>query len=199
MTARPLPPHYDDLDAIGPAAWGLLGRGVADRRSPFHHPTIATTGLDGRPRLRTVVLRGCDPAACSLRFHTDVRSAKVAELRQDDRIAFHGYDPAAKIQIRVEGRATLHVDDGVARDCWLGSRAMSRICYGTSPAPGSVIPTSGGFTLPDAGNADAGAAHFCAVVVTVQSLEWLYLAFEGHRRALLQWRGAERSQEWLAP
>ncbi|NBR79124.1 MAG: pyridoxamine 5'-phosphate oxidase, partial [Alphaproteobacteria bacterium] len=59
----------------------MLERGAADRRSAFHTPTVATIGLDGRPRLRTIVLRACDTANRSLRFHTDARSDKINELR----------------------------------------------------------------------------------------------------------------------
>jgi len=51
------------LDEIRADAFRLIARGVADRRSPFRTPTLATVGVDGRPRLRTVVLRAFDAAA----------------------------------------------------------------------------------------------------------------------------------------
>ena len=47
-------PAYDDLAAALVDAKGRLSRGVADRRSPFRSPTLATVGLDGRPRARCV-------------------------------------------------------------------------------------------------------------------------------------------------
>ena len=63
----------------------------------MHTPSVATLGLDGRPRIRTVVLRDFDEGAGTLRFHTDRRSEKVSELARDPRIGVHFYDEAAKV------------------------------------------------------------------------------------------------------
>jgi hypothetical protein len=155
MTGRaPLPPWQDDLHATLAACWGLLARGVADRRSGFHHPVISSIGLDG-------------------------------------------------LQIRLAGRASLHHDDAVADAAWQASRAMSRVCYGTRPAPGSEIASGDAFALPspdDAEGLEAGRAHFSAVVMRIESLESLYLAFDGHRRALFAWdAGGALTARWLAP
>jgi pyridoxine/pyridoxamine 5'-phosphate oxidase len=68
---------YDDLEGTLAYAWGLLERGVSDRHSPIHTPTVATIGGDGRPSIRTVVLRDCDLDARMLRFHTDRRAPKL--------------------------------------------------------------------------------------------------------------------------
>ena len=82
---RPDPPV--DLDDVLAESFRLLARGVADRRSPFHTPTLASLNADGAPSLRTVVLRGFDPARRELRVHTDARSAKLAELAAEPRAA----------------------------------------------------------------------------------------------------------------
>jgi hypothetical protein len=172
--------------------------GASDRRSAFHTPTIATIGVDGRPRLRTVVLRAVDAAARSLRFHTDRRSEKITELAREPRTAAHFYDPAAKIQVRVEGTAQVHGGDEVALGAWQSSQRMSRICYGTAPGPGTRIPTGDGFTLPSAApEIDAGQENFVAVVVRALRVEWLYLDHLGHRRAIFDETDGTRS--WLAP
>ncbi|MGD9409624.1 MAG: pyridoxamine 5'-phosphate oxidase, partial [Thiohalocapsa sp.] len=49
---------YNDLDATFDQVWQRLGRGAVDRRSGFHTVQLASVGLDGAPRVRTVVLRG---------------------------------------------------------------------------------------------------------------------------------------------
>lgn len=197
----PPPSFYDDLDGTLAEAWRLLARGVADRRSPFHHPVLATVGPDGAPEARTVILRGCEPAAKALRFHTDARSAKVAELAARPRASLHFYDPAAKIQLRIRGEATLHRDDAVADQAWAGSRLFSRQCYGIVPGPGQPIDAGGAFSLPETTEEETagGRAHFTAVVVAVKSLEWLYLATGGHRRALFAFDGGGPPARWLAP
>ena len=184
MSDQPIPSYYNDLVETRSHAWALLARGVADRRSPFHSPTVASLGLDGRPRARVVILRGCDVAAGTLRFNTDRRSEKYAELARDPRISLTGYDAGSKIQLRIEGAASLHADDAVADAAWSASRSFSHICYGTEPAPGTVLHEGGDFSLPSE-DADiaSGRANFSTVVIKVQTLEWLYLAHAGHRRA----------------
>lgn len=191
----PLPSHYDDLEATHDEAWGLLVRGAADRRAAFHTPTVATIGLDGRPRLRTVVLRGVDARARALRFHTDARSAKVAELARDDRIAVHFYDPGHKVQIRIEGQARLMPHDVEA---WARSQAMSRICYAQIAAPGT--PTDDPVAAATVADDTFGIGNFVAVAVAATALEWLYLAHAGHRRALFKYEASQLVRRtWLAP
>lgn len=196
-----LPAYADDLQATLAEAWRLLGRGTADRRSPFHHPVIGTIGADGTPRTRTVILRGCDSARRALRFHTDRRADKVAELTASPLVSVHGYDPGAKIQIRLEGQAAIHHDDTVADQAWTQSQRMSRACYGTVPAPGSALDEVGAFSLPQTDDEiAAGRANFCAVIITARRLEWLFLAHGGHRRALFSWEASGAGQStWLVP
>jgi pyridoxamine 5'-phosphate oxidase len=194
------PAFADDLAEMLAHAWRQLARGVKDRRSPFHTPSIATIGRDGRPRLRTVVLRGVEPATARLRVHTDVRAEKVAELAADPRIALHGYDPQGKFQIRIEGRAIVHREGALADEAWRASRMASRACYATEPAPGSAIARGGAFRLP-VGEDEilAGREHFCAVEIVAQTLETLYLAHDGHRRARFSLAEGEAGATWLVP
>lgn len=198
MSDHFLPSHYDSLEGSLAEAWRLWARGVADRRSPFHAPTLATIGLDGRPRARVVILRGCEPAHARLRFHTDLRSDKVSELAARPAVALTGYDAAAKVQVRLEGEARLHKDDAVADAAWAGSRSFSRACYAIAPGPGTVIGAGGDFTLPvDETEISAGRPHFCAVIVHARVLEWLYLAHGGHRRARFDL--VTGAATWLTP
>jgi hypothetical protein len=172
----------------------LLVRGAADRRSPFHTPTLATIGLDGAPQARTVVLRAVSPEELSARVHTDLRSAKAAELTADPRATLHFYDARHQVQVRLSGRAELLSGDA-AEPYWTASRPMSRRCYAADPAPGVPIPAPLPAPLDDTG----GRPNFAAILLRVDSLEWLWLWSEGHRRARFRWRQAEWAGEWLAP
>ncbi|MDP4003419.1 pyridoxamine 5'-phosphate oxidase family protein [Methylobacterium sp. NEAU K] len=199
MSRAPLPAFYDDLDGTFAELWRLLADGAGHGRSGFHLPALATVGPDG-PRLRTVVLRAADRAAGTLRFHCDRRSGKAADLHANPACALAAYDEAAKVQIRVEGRATLHTDDAVAEAAWTGSRPMSRVCYAAEPAPGTALPAGGAYMLPDETSAATlGRPHFAAVMVRAERLDLLYLDRRGHRRAA--WRRAEAgwSGGWIAP
>ncbi len=199
MPDQPIPSFYNDLDETRAQVWALLARGVADRRSAFHAPVVATLGLDGRPRARVVIMRACDVAAGTLRFNTDRRTEKFAEFLRDPRVSLTGYDAGAKIQIRVEGSASLHADDAVADEAWAASRPFSRICYGTMPAPGTLRTEGGDFALPATeGQIGEGRANFSTVVIRVHTLEWLYLAHAGHRRARFDVQAGGEGV-WLTP
>jgi hypothetical protein len=200
VSRAPLPAFYDDLAGTFAELWRLLAEGAAQGRSGFHLPALATLGAEGTPRLRTVVLRAADRSAGTLRFHCDRRSDKAAEILANPACALAAYDEAAKIQIRVEGRATLHTDDAVAEAAWAGSRAMSRVCYAAEPGPGTALPAGGAYTLPDEASAvPLGRPHFAAVIVRAERLDLLYLDRRGHRRAA--WRREEPDWQggWIAP
>ncbi|MFL1461277.1 pyridoxamine 5'-phosphate oxidase family protein [Roseococcus sp. DSY-14] len=189
----PRPAFADDLAAARREAFALLARGVADRRSPFHTPTLATVGADGGPRARTVVLRGFAAEERCLRLHTDARSAKVAELARESRAELHLYDAARQVQLRLRGRATLHQTDAVADAAWAASRPFSRQIYSAQPAPGLPVPAP----PPAPRDPEAGRADFAVVQLRFDRLEWLWLCAAGHRRALFTWE--PEAMTWLAP
>ena len=198
--SHPAPRFYDDLDASLLEAWHLLRRGVHDRRSPFHTPAVATLRDDGFPTARTLVLRAVDERQRHLRFHTDARSAKFREISADPRVAVHFYDASRKIQLRIDGRASLHRDDELADTAWRGMRPFSRACYRVATGPGAHLespqaPSNVGATL----DPEAGRENFTALCVSIESLEWLYLAARGHRRARYAWIDGEVQGTWLAP
>ena len=198
----------DTLDAVLAQAWGLLVRGAADRHHRFHTPVLATIGLDGAPEVRTVVLRAADRAERTLRVHSDRRAPKVAEIRADDRVSLAFYDPAEKVQVRVAGRADLHVDaDPVARSAWAATSRFGRRCYLASAGPGTPasMPISG---LPEElegrepswDATEAGLPNFVAIRICVTRLDWLHLAHTGHRRARFDWlAGNPPAATWCAP
>ena len=208
MSSRGLPAEaapndgafYDDLDGSLVEAWRLLEEGAIDRHSPCHTPSLGTLDADGLPTVRTVVLRAVERKARLLRFHTDLRSHKVAEIAAQPMVALHAYHPGRKIQLRLAGQALVHRDDKVAREAWQASRSFSRLCYGVEPGPGVAIEASSDWRQGEDGSAEAESfRNFGAVLVTVQSLEWLYLAARGHRRALYDWRSGSLSKTWLVP
>lgn len=183
------------LEEVLAGAFGRLARGVADRRSAFHTPTLATVGPDGAPEARTLVLRGFDAATRVIRLHSDARSGKVASLAREPRAQLHLYDAGAKLQLRLSGRAAVHADGEVAEAAWRGSRDFSRMCYAVEPAPGTAVEAPP--TAPR--DAEAGRANFVAILLRFETLETLELAAEGHRRARFDWRDGALQCNWLVP
>lgn len=197
------PQHYTSLAAAEEAAWAMLLEGAASRRAAFHQAMVATIGRHGAPRARTVVLRAADPARRTVRFHTDQRSGKFAELTHDPRCEVTLYDHDAKVQVRLRGEAGLHSCDATAAGLWDAMRDFSRACYRQPVGPGTALACADGAEGPALADA-TGMANFVAVAVLVHELEWLYLAAAGHRRAQVCYRGAgegtePRSRTWLAP
>ena len=192
--------YYNDLDAAWQHAWQELARGCADRHHGFHLAQLASVDTEGAPDLRAVILRAAAADATTLRMHTDARSAKCAQLAADNRAALLVYDARSKLQLRIRGRISLHGDDATAEAARQAAQPMSRICYRIEPGPGSVIATPDGYRHPEPETdaPDPGRTQFRALLLQAESLEWLYLAAEGHRRARWQrsegWRGM-----WLAP
>ncbi|MBE7158183.1 MAG: pyridoxamine 5'-phosphate oxidase family protein, partial [Rhodospirillales bacterium] len=162
---------------------------------PFHTPALATVAEDGTPAVRTVVLRGFDAEHRYLRIHTDVRSAKVAEMTAHPAVMLHAYDPGQQVQVRLTGRARIHTGDGIARQFWLASQPKSRLCYAVSPGPGQPVEEPPPAPLQE----DGAEANFAVFIIQFDALEWLLLASAGHRRARFTWREGELASTWLVP
>jgi pyridoxamine 5'-phosphate oxidase len=187
-----------DLPSILTQCWMLLTRGKADRKHGFHHPIVASVTAEGTPRSRVVVLRGVDVAAATLRFHTDVRSAKWGELEARPAVSALFYDEHARVQLRVDGLAGLHHGDAVAGAAWTSSQRMSRICYGMEPGPGVLATGPDTYMLPESDDAIAmGQVNFGAVVIKVKRIEWLFLRSLQNQRALFDLEAG--AAHWLVP
>ena len=207
----PLPAFYDSLENALTEAWHLLELGTTDRRSAFHAPVVASVDLQSNPSARTMILRNVDRDSRTLAFHSDIRSAKIAQWRADPAACVIAYDANNKIQLRLTGVVTVHADDEVANRAWQDSRAMSRLTYCVDDAPGTEIITP--MTLPapkldivnDVSDQEAdqvpdlGRENFCVVTVHVTSIEWVYLAAQGNRRALFSWPDGILQSAWLQP
>jgi hypothetical protein len=172
------------LDEVLAEAFRCLSRGVADRRHPFHTPTLATVGPDGAPEARTLVLRGVDVPGHLIRLHADARSGKVASLLREPRCALHLYDAGAGLQLRLAGSATVHRrDDEVAAAAWAASRDMSRMVYAVEPGPGTPVPEP----PPAPDDPLGGRGNFAVILFRFDRLDSLELAAAGHRRAGFAW------------
>ncbi|TCW83122.1 pyridoxamine 5'-phosphate oxidase [Burkholderia sp. SRS-46] len=195
-------PGFDSLQSTYDRLWTQLESGVSVQRSPFTMLQAATLGLDGAPKVRTVVLRQVRRAARLLSFHTDMRSEKVAELRRDPRIALVGVDLDGLVQIRIEGIASICTDDAERRAIWQSSRPHTLLLYRAPLPPGTPVESphdahpSGDASAPAT---DDGYANFCLLHVTAARIDFLDLAASGHRRAVFELRADGYDGRWVAP
>jgi len=184
------------LSAILETAFTLLSEGVADPASPFRTPTLASIGIDGTPALRTIVLRAFDPACRRLAIHTDIRSAKFAELSAIPRAALHGWDAPRRVQIRVRGSAALHVGNDAALAAWARLSPASKGTYCVTPGPGIAIAKPHDTHAVDE---TVGFSVFCLIFLVFDELEWLQLEHGGHNRAKFCWDDGVLAPRWLVP
>jgi pyridoxine/pyridoxamine 5'-phosphate oxidase len=201
LTSKP-----NTLDAVLADIWTRLVRGGADRRSAFHTPIVASMSSDGAPQQRVMVLRKCIEADATMRFHTDLRSTKVSEIGDGARVSVLGYDPVAKIQIRASGLAMISNAGEQADAAWAASSPSSRRCYLTRHAPGSVsekpisgLPASLKTRVPERSETEAGRVNFAVLTIKLDTLEWLYLAHDGHVRARFSRMEGAWKGKWLIP
>jgi len=71
--------------------------------------TLATSGADGKPSARMVLLKGVDERGFA--FYTNFESHKAAQLEQNAYAALVFYWPTLDVQIRVEGPVTRAPED----------------------------------------------------------------------------------------
>lgn len=212
MVVRHLPTSLGDVDEpylteVLEGVWALLAEGVRNSDHGFHLPALASVGEDGRPGLRTVVLRALDRNARELHFHTDARSPKLRALQGEPRVALLLYDAAEQTQLRIDAVASVHRGDALAGRAWKQSRLSSRRCYLQSAAPGTPLPAAGSSLppalerrLPSRRESEAGRDNFAVVVCRIQAIDWFYMSDQGQRRACFTWdRQGCLAADWLAP
>ncbi|WP_322082229.1 pyridoxamine 5'-phosphate oxidase family protein [Burkholderia sp. BCC1972] len=181
--------------------WSSLESGVSEKRSPFTMLQAATLGLDGAPKVRTIVLRQVSRADRVLSFHTDARSEKVAELRRDPRISIVANDLDALVQIRAEGVASICEDEAQRRAIWASSRPHTLLLYRAPLPPGTSInsPEEAQIDSTAPSGDGYGYENFCLIHMTVTRIDWLELARAGHRRAVFDLSESGYEGRWIAP
>jgi hypothetical protein len=195
----------DTLAGVLTDIWAMLKRGVDHFRDPFHCPVLGSIGKEG-PSLRRVILRQCRLPERILVCHTDSRAKKVSEIGNTDQVSWLFYHPKKGIQLRVSGKATLHVDDPFADDQWVGTSITSRLNYCATQPPGTPVdrPSSGlpDFLLnkiPTFLESERGRQNFTAIACGIDSIDWVSLSLLGNRRARFVWDNNELSSQWLIP
>lgn len=198
---------YDDLTLSLAELRRIIDDGVQNRRSASHHPVVANVDASGNPQQRVLILRGTDWDRREVRFHTDSRSDKIRQYEMHSQTSILVYDEQAKVQIRLSGSARVG-DREVTEIAWSQSTPFARRCYMAESAPGSIAadPTSGlpiwiEGKQPDEEQLAPARENFSVLLVTVDEIEWLYLANSGHRRARWRWDETVRdwSGSWLVP
>ena len=190
---------YNSLELTLLEAENLISDGVENSKSMFHTPVLSSF-VEETISTRTVVLREFDSKNRMLRFHTDSRSGKIEELKENSISSVHGYDPDLKVQIRLKGKTSIHIDSEISKKAWAESREMSKMCYSVKDSPGNKISSPEPFDLiKEEIDIELGYNNFAVLHFSYDSLEFLFLKGAGHRRSLFDWSSDQLESSWLIP
>ena len=195
--------YYENFYEIEKKIWLMLNDAVTNRNSPFRIPVFICgekSDFDGR----IVVLRKADKNNKIVQFHSDIRSDKIKKLKKNTNASILFYDKEEKIQVRLKVGCIINHVNEVTEESWTKTQHISRKCYLVDNSPGSEssIPTSGlktdldnfGFTKE---KSEEGYKNFTVVQCKIKTMEWLYLAAKGHRRAIFDLEN--NKENWLTP
>ena len=196
-------PYYEDFTEIRKKIWSMLDDAVTNRSSQFRIPVFICgdqSDFDGR----IVVLRKSDQTNNMVQFHSDIRSDKIPKLKNNKKASMLFYDKEEKIQVRLKVECIINHDNDVTEESWKKTGHISRKCYLVDNGPGTEMdgPSSGlnedieksGFTMEES---EKGYKNFTVIQCKIKSIEWLYLAAKGHRRAKFDLKN--NKDIWLVP
>ncbi len=196
--------YYENSSEIEKKIWSLLTNAVKDRSSEFRTPVFICGNdqdLDGR----VVVLRKVDQKNNIIQYHSDIRSSKIEKIKKNPNCSILFYGKEEKIQLRIKVICEVNYNNEISKESWKNTGHISRKCYLVTNGPGTISdkPTSGldnkfdnfSFTKEES---EVGYKNFCVIRCKIKSIEWLYLAAKGHRRALIDLRNS-KNFTWLVP
>ena len=196
--------YYENPLEIENKLWSLLVEAVKNRESEFRTPVFICgnkNDLDGR----VIVLRKADKENRFVQFHSDIRSSKIKKIKENSNCSILFYGKKDKIQLRLKVIAEINFKNNITKESWEKTGHISRKCYLVNNGPGSVSekPTSGLDSKFDNFNftkeqSEEGYKNFCVIKCKIKTIEWLYLAAKGHRRALINFE-ASKKFTWLVP
>ena len=177
-----------------------LEKGATERGHDFHLLVLGTLDEDNNPQTRNVVLRKVDLFQSLLRFHTDKRSNKILDIKNNNSISLLGYDKSNKLQIRIMAKAEIEDSRETLLDIWSNMYPMSRECYRVNDAPGKIVSSKDDVFFEEEG-ADKmnGFENFTIVNCYIESIETLFLHSSGHLRAKYQNENNQFTGQWLVP
>ena len=197
------PAYYEDFKEIKKKIWSMLDDAVTNRSSQFRIPVFICgdqKDFDGR----IVVLRKSDQSNNLVQFHSDIRSDKIPKLKSNKNASMLFYDKEEKIQVRLKVECTINYSNEITKDSWKKTGHISRKCYLVDNGPGTESPTPTSGLKPELDNfeftieqSEEGYKNFTVIQCKIKSIEWLYLAAKGHRRARFELE--DNKEYWLVP
>ncbi len=153
-----------------------LERSVHERDGDLRNVQLATVAPEGRPNLRTLVLRGFDRSPACAEMHTDARAAKVRDIDHCSQVTLLAWSASDHLQLRFTGIARLHRNDDVARTRWDRLSPAARKPYGMLAEAGTPIDDPR--TQPHLPS-ESRFGQFVVIMVSLTTLDVLHLGSDG--------------------
>lgn len=190
------------LSEIEQACWEMMHAASMNRHAGMRQMVVGTV-REGKPEIRTVVLRGANKEERRVYFHTDSRKEMFLDMSSGEPISLLVYDQQLRSQIRMKGRPTVHHMDELCKQRWAKTADFSRRSYLQSGVPG--LPTDSP-ELPEAlrdfsytlEESEVGFNNFVVVECVIESLDWYFAHHQGNRRARFAYDGQQLAySSWL--
>ncbi len=187
---------FSDLDKGELKIWDLLAQGVVNKKSKFHTPTLST--INGNTiNSRTIILRKVDNKTKMLFFYSDSRSRKVLNIKQNNNVTVHLYEPRFKLQVQLYGYAKIENKTEKTKDIWKSLNSFSKKNYLSAFSPGEKINSADGLKY----NKDNEEAfyNFSLIYFKVFKLECLQLSDINNIRVEYVYTESSNKKNYLVP
>lgn len=183
----------------------MLQEGAAKGKSAFHTFVLGTRGVNNI-ELRTLVLRKLDKSNKALFTHTDLRSPKAEQLKNNRQCSLLFYDPVRRVQLRLEAESVLHEGTELTDQLWAQTKMSARKSYLSAHSPGELLcmPDDGlprhlNGRDPQPDESEDGRKNFLVIEFRILSIDWLFLNAQGHRRARIEYNVDGFDGSWVSP
>ncbi|MDO9554066.1 pyridoxamine 5'-phosphate oxidase family protein [Rhodonellum sp.] len=178
--------------------WNALHAAVSDPQNPLRTVCLSTTGMDGFPESRIVVLRRAYHASKTIEIHTDSRSEKYRQLISNPNASLLFYDPKNQRQVRMRAAAMIDHQNPVSFQVLDTLSAHGKNLYGLDTDPG----TKGKIDIQKSANyvEENSKKHFVVIRLKILSIDFLELNRAFHKRAILSYQDSSLvSASWMMP
>lgn len=209
------PQSSGGLFAIDPAATsletiaGLVSQELEFAAATVTHPwatmSLATITPQG-PRQRIVILREVNRSPFQLFAHTDRRSPKFTQVRNQPRFSLLCYAPGRRVQFIANGTANVHLNGELLEKHWAATPAERHRNYAGLKAPSTPSRTPS-TNLPEFADsveqreelAQLSLKQFAVIEFNIDFYEVLWLRRSGNLRAGFWKLGDQWQNSWLEP
>ena len=137
---------------------------------------------------------------------SNCRQQLQGQLKDSSQCSLLFYDAVRRVQLRLEATTVLHEDNEVSDRMWAQTNMSARKTYLSAYSPGERLskPDDGlpghlNGRDPQPEESEDGRKNFLVIEFRIQSIDWLFLNAQGHRRAKIEYYGDGFDGSWINP